>query len=84
MGGGGSISVVLKLKDSKVHSVAHTDSEEAAFTFIQADSAAWTVLMTACIRFRGGSRNVEGGVLIVNVQGRRKHLVVALAVYRGA
>jgi len=32
---------------------------------------------------RGGSRNVEGGVLIVHVQGRRKQLVVALAVYRG-
>ena len=28
---------------------------------------------------RGGSRNVEGGVLIVHVQGRRKQLVVALA-----
>jgi len=33
---------------------------------------------------RGGSRNVEGGVLIVHVQGRRKQLVVALAVHRGA
>ena len=33
--------------------------------------------------FRGGSRNVEGGVLIVHVQGRRKQLVVALAVHRG-
>jgi len=41
-GGGGGISVVLKLEASRVHSVAHTgtDSEEAAFTFIQADSAA--------------------------------------------
>ena len=36
----------------------------------------------SCIH-RGGSRNVEGGVLIVYVQGRRKLLVVALAVHRG-
>ena len=33
---------------------------------------------------RGGSRNVEGGVLIVHVQGRRKQLVVAPAVDIGA
>ena len=46
-----SMSVVIKLEDSKVHSVAHNDSEEAAFTFIQANSAACTVLITACIRF---------------------------------
>ena len=33
---------------------------------------------------RGGSRNVERGVLIEHVQGRRKQLVVALAMHRGA
>jgi len=45
-------------------------------------------MQTACtlsplVRNRGGSRNVEGGVLIVHAQGRRKQLVVTLAVHRG-
>ena len=42
-----------------------------------------TSALTA-ILYRGGSRNVEGALLIVHVQGRRKQLVVALAVHRGA